>query len=102
MYRIFLALRYLRSRLVNLISIGGVMAGVAVLIIVVSIMDGFQARVRKHVRGSLSHIILSPSAAVDDLPSYADLDAALKRSDPRIVATARRPGIRLRPRLIAL
>ena len=27
-YRLFLALRYLRSRLVNLISIGGVMAGV--------------------------------------------------------------------------
>jgi len=33
-YRLFLALRYLRSRLVNLISIAGVMAGVAVLIVV--------------------------------------------------------------------
>jgi len=91
-YRLFLALRYLRSRLVNLISIGGVMAGVAVLIIVVCIMDGFQARVRKHVRGSLSHIILSPTSGPDRTPSFADLEADLKRRDPHVVAVA--PQIR--------
>jgi lipoprotein-releasing system permease protein len=59
-YRLFLALRYLRSRLVNLISIGGVMMGVGVLIVVVSIMDGFQDRVRTTVRGNLSHMVLTP------------------------------------------
>ncbi len=92
MYRLFLALRYLRSRLVNLISVGGVMAGVAVLIIVVSIMDGFQARVRKHVRGSLSHIILSPTASADRMPSFADLEKGLKQQEPHVVAAA--PQIR--------
>ena len=92
MYRLFLALRYLRSRLVNLISVGGVMAGVAVLIIVVSIMDGFQARVRKHVRGSLSHIILSPTAPADKMPSFPELVASLKKEEPHVVAAA--PQIR--------
>lgn len=92
MYRLFLALRYLRSRLVNLISVGGVMAGVAVLIIVVSIMDGFQARVRKHVRGSLSHIILSPTAPAEVTPSFADLSKTLKAREPHVVAAA--PQIR--------
>lgn len=92
MYRLFLALRYLRSRFVNLISVGGVMAGVAVLIIVVSIMDGFQARVRKHVRGSLSHIILSPTASADQTPTFADLSAMLKMKERNVVAAA--PQIR--------
>ena len=38
-YRLFLSWRYLRARLVNLIPVAGVMAGVAVLIVVVSIMQ---------------------------------------------------------------
>lgn len=92
MYRLFLALRYLRSRLVNLISVGGVMAGVAVLIIVVSIMDGFQERVRKHLRGSLSHLILTPTAPAEETPSFARLSELLKQNEPRVVAAA--PQIR--------
>lgn len=79
MYRTFLALRYLRSRLVNLISIGGVMFGVAVLIVVVAIMDGFQDRVRTSVRGSLSHIVLTPVTSAEDLPPFADLEDDLRK-----------------------
>ena len=92
MYRLFLALRYLRSRLVNLISIGGVMAGVAVLIIVVSIMDGFQHRVRAVVRGSLSHLILSPREGVKELPGFDALDRVLREREPHVSASA--PQIR--------
>ncbi|MDA1193656.1 MAG: FtsX-like permease family protein [Planctomycetota bacterium] len=92
MYRLFLALRYLRSRLVNLISVGGVMAGVAVLIIVMCIMDGFQARVRKHVRGSLSHIILTPTTGQQAPPTFARLEQALKAGESHVVAAA--PQIR--------
>ncbi len=87
MYRLFLALRYLRSRLVNLISVGGVMAGVAVLIVVVSIMDGFQERVRSTVRGSLSHIILTPTTSAADLPPFEQLDSLL-RAQPHIEASS--------------
>jgi lipoprotein-releasing system permease protein len=92
-YRLFLAVRYLRSRLVNLISIGGVMAGVAVLIVVVAIMDGFQARVRRVVRGSLSHIILTPKRDAEHLPNFADLEQRLLHEEPHIVALA--PQFRL-------
>ncbi len=92
MYRFFLALRYLRSRLVNLISIGGVMAGVAVLIVVVSIMDGFQERVRTVVRGSLSHLILTPTVSADDLPRFSELEEGLRRDVPEVQAAA--PQIR--------
>ncbi len=92
MYRFFLAVRYLRSRLVNLISIGGVMAGVAVLIVVVSIMDGFQERVRTVVRGSLSHIILTPTVGSDDLPRFRVLEEGLRRDVPQVRAAA--PQIR--------
>ena len=42
----FLALRYMRSRLVNFIAVGGVMFGVAVLIVVTAVMDGFRAQVQ--------------------------------------------------------
>ncbi len=92
MYRLFLALRYLRSRLVNLISVAGVMAGVAVLIIVVCIMDGFQERVRGHVRGRLSHIILTPLTTPENLPTFDDFEEALKAHEPHVAATA--PQIR--------
>lgn len=82
-YRLFLSWRYLRSRLVNLISVGGVMAGVAVLIIVVSIMDGFQERVRRVTRGNLSDITMSPR---EDPVPFADLETRLMEAEPRIAA----------------
>lgn len=80
-YRLFLSWRYLRSRLVNLISVGGVMAGVAVLIIVVCIFDGFQERVRKITRGNLSDIILIPN---EQPVPFGEIEAQLKRAEPRI------------------
>lgn len=88
MYRLFLAFRYLRSRLVNLISVGGVMAGVAVLISVVAIMDGFQERVRTVVRGTLSHIIMTPTADPAELPAFAKLEDSLKAADPHVRAAS--------------
>ena len=88
MYRLFLAFRYLRSRLVNLISVGGVMAGVAVLISVVAIMDGFQDRVRRVVRGTLSHLILTPTADAGSMPAFTDLIEQLKQADPHIEAAS--------------
>ncbi len=98
MYRLFLALRYLRTRLVNLISIGGVMVGVAVLIVVTSVFDGFQEQVRASVRGTLSHIVLTPHrphAAGDDwtLEPFDSLERRLLAHDDRILAVA--PQIRL-------
>lgn len=98
MYRLFLALRYLRTRLVNMISVGGVMVGVAVLIVVTAVFDGFQEQVRATVRGTLSHLVLTPhrpgNAPADwTLEPFADLERRLLAHDPRILAVA--PQIRL-------
>lgn len=92
MYRTFLALRYLRSRLVNLISVGGVMAGVGVLISVTAIMDGFQERVRTIARGSLSDITMMPTqgpGVTEEAPrTFTELDKVLRAADRRIKATS--------------
>lgn len=85
MYRLFLAQRYLRTRLVNVISIGGVMVGVGVLIVVVSIMDGFQDQVKTVVRGNLSHMIITPR---EQVTPFAALDASLRREFPEVAATS--------------
>jgi lipoprotein-releasing system permease protein len=89
-YRRFLSVRYLRTRFVNLISVAAVMFGVAVLIVVTSVMDGFQEKVREVVRGTLSHVTLVPDETWAEgaaLPPFADVERRL-REDPRVKAAA--------------
>ena len=72
-----IALRYLRSRrkayfasFVSIVSILGIALGVAVLIIVTSVMNGFEHEVRGHVLGMTSHAsILYPGQAIPDWKS---------------------------------
>jgi lipoprotein-releasing system permease protein len=85
-YRSFLAVRYIKSRFVNLISVGGVMVGVAVLIVVTAVMDGFQARVKVVLRGNLSHLRVAPTS--ERVPDLAAFSAELREHDDRIVGVA--------------
>lgn len=60
-FELFLALRYLRPKrtfvsVITLISIGGVMLGVAVLIIVISVMTGFDRQLRDKILGFSPHL----------------------------------------------
>jgi lipoprotein-releasing system permease protein len=62
-YELFIALRYLRSKrktgfisLISYISVAGVMIGVAALIIVLSVMNGFESEVRSRFIGVDAHI----------------------------------------------
>ncbi|MCG8604376.1 ABC transporter permease, partial [bacterium] len=64
-YEFFIANRYLKSKrktgfisLINYISIAGVMIGVAALIIVLSIMNGFESEVRSRIIGFRAHLEL--------------------------------------------
>src|SRR6266487_4073387 len=55
-FELFLALRYLRPKrtfvsVITLISVLGVMLGVAVLIIVISVMTGFDLQLREKILG---------------------------------------------------
>jgi lipoprotein-releasing system permease protein len=62
-YELFIALRYLKSKrktgfisLITYISVAGVMIGVAALIIVLSVMNGFETEVRSRFIGVDAHM----------------------------------------------
>jgi len=57
-YRLVMALRLLRTRWINLVSILGVTLGVAAIIVVLSVMDGFQRDLRTMIRGTLSDVLV--------------------------------------------
>jgi lipoprotein-releasing system permease protein len=70
----FIALRYLATKrknrfasFVSIVSILGIALGVAVLIIVSSVMNGFEKEVTRHIVGMTSHAMLfRPGARIDD------------------------------------
>ena len=81
-FELLLALRYLRPKrsfvsIITLISIMGVMLGVAVLIIVISVMSGFDAELREKVFGFTAHLRVVKYEVVDGeltdrtMPDYA-------------------------------
>src|ERR1039458_1912957 len=62
-FELLLALRYLRPKrtfvsIITLISIVGVALGVAVLIIVISVMSGFDHDLREKILGFNAHIVV--------------------------------------------
>jgi ABC-type lipoprotein release transport system permease subunit len=72
---------------VNLISVGGVAAGVAVLLVVTSVMDGFQEKVREVLRGNLSDLIMVPT--IERVPPYEAFDRRVREeSRGAVLATA--------------
>ena len=91
-YEWFIARRYLISRrsgsiisLNNIFSIGGVVIGVAALILVMSMMNGFESEVRARLLGVTSHVTVFPrfddviidaDAAMDDLKQIENVEAA--------------------------
>ncbi len=65
-FELLLALRYLRPKrtfvsVITLISIIGVMLGVAVLIIVISVMTGFDQQLREKILGFSAHLKVFPA-----------------------------------------
>ena len=57
-YRWIVAIRLLRARWINLISILGVTVGVASIIVVLAVMDGFQHDLRNLIRGPLPDVLV--------------------------------------------
>jgi lipoprotein-releasing system permease protein len=58
-YKLFIAVRYLRRRIITYIAIAGVSVGVMVLVIVLSVMGGFQREFHEKIRGTMADIIIS-------------------------------------------
>ena len=64
-YEFFISLRYLRAKrkqvfvsVITLISITGILLGVAALIIVLAVMNGFETDLRNKILGINSHVVL--------------------------------------------
>ncbi len=64
-YELFISLRYLRAKrkqvflsIITFISIAGIFLGVAALIIVLAVMNGFETELRNKILGINSHIVL--------------------------------------------
>ncbi len=91
-YELLVGLRYTRARRRNrfiginsLVSMIGIMVGVWALIVVLSVMNGFQKEVRTRILGVASHVqITSITNRLSDWQSIA----ALAARHPRVVATA--------------
>jgi lipoprotein-releasing system permease protein len=96
-FELLLALRYLRPKrsfvsIITLISILGVMLGVAVLIIVISVMSGFDRELREKVFGFTAHLKIvqcEPSPFGRDMlmTNYAEV-SRLVAQNPEVIGVA--------------
>ena len=94
MYELFVSLRYLMSRrrqgfisLITVISVGGVAVGVMVLIVVLSVMSGFETTLKERLLGINAHLWVLPQRA-GQLQGYREL-ATRVETLPRVThATA--------------
>ncbi len=88
----FIALRYLGTKrknrfasFVSIVSVLGIALGVAVLIIVSSVMNGFEKEVTRHILGMTSHAMLfRPGSRIDDWREVLEIVEA----EPDVVAGA--------------
>jgi len=91
-YELLVGLRYTRAKRRNrfiginsLVSMIGIFVGVWALIVVLSVMNGFQKEVRTRILGVASHVQIS---SIDNrLPDWRSV-AALAAQHPRVLATA--------------
>lgn len=91
-YELLVALRYLRARpsqsfisLITYLSMAGVALGVCALIVVLSVMSGFQAELKNKILGQSAHVLVfNASGGIDD-PAKVE-KAAL--ADPEVKAAA--------------
>ncbi|MDQ6625780.1 MAG: ABC transporter permease [Verrucomicrobiota bacterium] len=88
-FSLFLALRYLKPKrtfvsIITLISVLGVTLGVTVLILVISVMTGFDRELRQKVIDWDAHILVSTDEVLND---WRDLTVKLRNTEG-VVATA--------------
>jgi len=75
-YELGIALRYLRARrgelfisLITWISVGGVAVGVTALIVVLSVMTGFEEDLRDKILGTNAHVVVYPMGRTLENPA---------------------------------
>jgi lipoprotein-releasing system permease protein len=91
-YELLVGLRYTRAKrrnhfisIISVISMAGIGLGVAALIVVLSVMNGFQKELRTRILGVASHVQLS--GAEGSLPDWPRI-SQLASQHPRVLAAA--------------
>lgn len=80
MYKLVLVLRYLRKRKITIFPIAGVALGVMALVVVLSVMEGFDTDLRSRIRGIMPDMSLEFSDVRGYEPtSKEELDEIVKR-----------------------
>lgn len=77
MYKILISLRYLRKKKVTFIAVAGIAIGVMTLIVVLSVMKGFDKELRMRIRGTLAHIVIFKNGMYG-FENYKDIIERLK------------------------
>ena len=93
-YEFVIGLRYTRAKrrnhfisFISLISIGGMALGVAALIVVLSVMNGFQEELRSRILASVSHIEIRGTSPGGELADWRDVIERV-RGHPEVRGTA--------------
>ncbi len=91
-YELLLGLRYTRAKrrnhfisFISLASMLGIGLGVATLIVVLSVMNGFESELRSRILGMASHATISGNS--EGLPDWSGV-AAMAAQNPDVAATA--------------
>ena len=93
-YELAVGLRYTRARkgsgrntfisFISLMSMAGIALGVAALIVVLSVMNGFQQELRNRILAVAAHIEIQGMPQLDDWPKIA----AIAKQDSRVIGAA--------------
>jgi lipoprotein-releasing system permease protein len=88
-FSFFLALRYLKPKrtsvsIITLISVLGVMLGITVLVVVISVMTGFDHELRRKILGFDPHIVVTSEGLISD---WRAMSAEIQKT-PGVVASA--------------
>ncbi|MBM4062272.1 MAG: ABC transporter permease [Planctomycetes bacterium] len=102
MYRLFLALRYLLTRPINLLGVFGIALSVWALVVVVSLFSGFLAVIARHVHGASADVTVSglpPGTGWPGLQAELRGETNVAAVAPRVVhyGLLHRPGRRPGP-----
>ena len=93
-YEFVIGLRYTRAKrrnhfisFISLISMGGMGLGVAALIVVLSVMNGFQEELRSRILASVSHVEIKGTSPGGELGDWRDVIERVK-SHPQVIGVA--------------
>ncbi len=87
MYKLFICLRYLRSRVIAYFAVLGVALCVAMVLIVISVMNGFLDKIEGAAKGLFGDIVIE-STTLSGFGYYDEFTEELKNSVPEVEAAS--------------